>query len=177
MRRRLRLSALAIVLVATAASAHDVGVWRTEIVERAGAVIHVRHSLLASEAPGAFDHDGHLAIDVRADDTSCKAGEVTTAPDGDGLTLDEDFTCTSTATRSLEVIEYFAKEDVASITTLEGETHLEILDVSHRAISVALRRAPPPPRARSFPTKLALGAALALALVGIAIQRILRHRS
>ncbi len=181
MSRLLRLSAaFAFVVaffgaIAKGASAHDVGVWSTELTERADGTIHARVSLAAVEAPLAMDHDAHIAMEVHSDDTKCAPGPVTTTPDGDGVILEEDFACTR-ATLSIDMVEYFGTEDVVTLTTAEG-MHQELLDNSHRAMFVELHRAVPAPKRASRAPWIAGGALAAVALIAIAIQRILRRRS
>lgn len=162
---------------ARAALAHDLGVSRTDLTERADGAIHAHCTFAARDLGLAIDHDGHLAIDLRTDGAPCTPGEPTSTPDGDGLVIDEDFACTR-ATRSIDVVEYFGTEDIATITTSEG-THQELLDATHRAISVSLDR----PRggnarrvSRVAPWMIGAGVAL-LALIAIAIRSILRRRS
>lgn len=178
MSRLPRLSALAFVVaflgLAASAAAHDVGVWSTELTERADGTIHARVSLVATEAPLAMDHDAHLAMELHTDDAKCAPGAVTTTPDGDGAILDEDFAC-QRATQSIDVVEYFKTEDVITLTTEEG-LHQELLDNSHRAMHVELRRAHVAKRASRAPWFVG-GAIAAVALIAIAIQRILGRRS
>lgn len=166
--------ALAVMTLCAEVAAHDLGVSRSEFTERDGGVIHARFTFAERDLAKAMDHDAHVAVDVRVDDTSCTPSAVTSAPDGDGVILDEDFTC-ARATRSIEVVEYFGTEDVATITTDAG-SHQELLNASHRAISVALERgAPPTSRMRSrWPWIAAAACAFAL---GVAIRSILRRRS
>jgi hypothetical protein len=169
---------LAVVLAAATAAAHTLGISRSELVERADGTIHGRFVFAAREADAAFDRDGHVAVDVRTDGESCAPGPVTTAPDGDGLVIDEDFACKK-ATRSIDAIAYFvtqmsgAHEDVAMLQTPEG-THQELLTPSHRTITVTLNR---PRRAaphRGRAIAVVAGAAAALALLAVAIRSILR---
>lgn len=174
-----RPAVIALLLVALPAAAHTLGLSRTELVERPDGTVHGRFSFAAREAGGAFDQDGHVAIDVRADGRACAPGPVTTRPDGDGVVVDEDFAC-ERATRSLEAIAYFvtqmsgAHEDVASLETVEG-THEELLTPDHRALVVELSRPrrESPHRARVL--VLAGAAAAAAALLALAIRSILRR--
>lgn len=185
MRRSVALAiafALALSLAESDARAHDLGISRMNLVEQPDGKIHARFTFTAREASAAFDRDGHVAVDVRTDGESCVPGPATTTPDGDGLLVDEDFACAK-ATRSIEAIAYFvtqmgpSHEDVAIVETPEG-THEELLRASHRAIVVALSRAPrrESPR-RGKIAALAAAGAVALALVIVAIRYILQRRA
>jgi hypothetical protein len=149
-----------------------------ELVERDDGAIHGRFVFAAREAHVAFDKDGHVAVDVKTDGASCAPGPVTTARDGDGLVVDEDFACTK-ATTSIEAIAYFvtemggAHEDIARIVTKES-THEELLRAPHRSIVLELHRprAEAPHRSRW----LAAMAIAAVALIALAIRSILQKK-
>jgi hypothetical protein len=168
------LGALAI---ASSAAAHDLGVSRMELVERDDGSIHGRFTFAAREAHVAFDKDGHVAVDVKTDGASCVAGPVTTARDGDGLVVDEDFAC-ARATTSIEAIAYFvtemggAHEDVARIVTKDA-THEELLRAPHRALVLELHR---PTRARTPRSWIVAVAVAAVALIALAIRSILKGK-
>lgn len=155
--------------------AHDLGVSRSAFTEVADGTIHARCNFAARDLEHAIDHDAHIAVDVRADDVSCVPGAVTIAPDGDGAIADEDFACVR-AKRSIEVVEYFGTEDVATITTDEG-SHQELLGAAHRAISVSLHRTTSPPNRSSRTFAFAFASIVALALCAFAIRSILRRKA
>lgn len=171
--------ALGVLLGASVASAHTLGVSRADLVERPDGSIHGRFSFAAREAPSALDPDGHVAIDVRTDGRPCTPGPVTSSADGDGVVLEEDFACTK-ATRSIDAIAYFvtqmsgAHEDVARIETPEG-THQALLAPDHRTLSVSLARPRRETSRRGRTLAIALGAAAAVALLALAIRSILRR--
>jgi len=172
------LFVLVLVAAPLPAAAHTLGLSRCDLVERADGSIHGRFNFAAREAEAAFDRDGHVAVDVRTDGQSCAPGPVTTAPDGDGIVVDEDFACTA-ATRSIEVIAYFvtqmsgSHEDVASLETAEG-THQELLTPDHRALVLELAR-PRRESPRRSPALVVGLVAAAVALLAIAIRSILRR--
>lgn len=175
---RILAAAIACALVSTTASAHDLGISRMNLVERADGTVHARFTFAAREVSAALDRDGHVAVDVRSDGESCAAGAVTTTTEGDGVVLEEDFAC-SPATRSLEVVAYFvtqmsgSHEDVAILETPEG-THEELLRPSHRAIRVELSRPRRESPHRWTPAAIACAAAAAVALLAFGIRYILR---
>lgn len=158
---------------------HDVGVSRADIVERRNGLFHGRFVFAARDMEGAFDRDGHVAIEVRADGVACVPGNATRAPDGDGVIVDEDFFC-EMPTTSIDVIAYFvtglggAHDCVASIETAEG-THQELLNAEHRAMSVALAR-PRRESPRRMRALVVAAAIAAVALIAIAIRSILKRR-
>lgn len=174
--------ALAIALASAVADGHDLGVSRMNLTERDDGSVHGQFTFAARDAEAAFDRDGHVAVDVRADGESCAPGPATITPQGDGMQIDEDFTCAEKATRSLEAIAYFvtqiggSHEDVAILETPEG-THEELLRPSHRAIAVALRRPRRESPHRWVPVAVACAAIVALALLAFGIRSILRRRS
>jgi hypothetical protein len=155
--------------------AHDLGVSRSTFTEEPNGNVHARCTFATRDLERTIDHDAHIAVDVRADDVSCTPGAVTIAPDSDGSIADEDFACTR-ATRSIEAIEYFGTEDVATITTHEG-SHQELLGASHRAISVSLHRTTAPPQRSSRAFAYAFGSIVVLALCAFAIRSILRRKA
>jgi hypothetical protein len=126
------------------ALAHDLGVSRTELAEAENGSIHARFTFAAREAAAAFDRDGHVNAEVKADGVACAPGAATTAPDGDGVLVDEDFACTR-ATSSIEATLYFVTEmggtheDIARITA-DATSHEELLRAPHRTILLELHR-------------------------------------
>jgi hypothetical protein len=131
-------------LAPSLAGAHDLGVSRTELAEAENGSIHARFTFAAREAAAAFDRDGHVNAEVKTDGVACAPGPATSAPEGDGVVVDEDFACTR-ATSSIEATLYFVTEmggtheDVARITA-EQTSHEELLRAPHRTILLELRR-------------------------------------
>jgi hypothetical protein len=146
------------------------------LVERPDGSIHGRFVFAAREAQGAFDRDGHVAVDVKTDGVSCAPGPATSTPDGDGVIVEEDFAC-ARATRSIEAIAYFVTEmgaqheDVARIETAES-THEELLRAPHRTILLELHRRRAESPQRGWIAALVVAA---VALIAIAIRSILRR--
>ena len=165
-------------LASSHALAHDPNVSRTDLVESDAGVIHARFTFAASDAKNALDRDGHVSIDVKTDGASCTAGPATTAPDGDGVIVDEDFACTR-ATSSIEATLYFVTElggtheDIARIAAPES-SHEELLRAPHRTILLELHRktkAEAPQR-----PWLVLGTIAAVALIAFAIRSRMKNR-
>ena len=147
-----------------------------DLVERADGTVHGRFVFAAREAAGAFDREGRVAVDVKSDGVSCAAGPATTTPDGDGIVVEEDFSCAK-ATTSIEAIAYFVTEmgaqheDVARIETPES-THEELLRAPHRTIVLELHRKRAESPQRGWIAGIAVAA---LALIAIAIRSILKR--
>jgi len=178
MSRRLRDAiAIATLAFAARASAHTIGLSRGTFTERPDGTIHAECSFALRDLDRAFDKDGHLAVEVRTDEAACEPGVPSVKPDDDGMAVEQDFAC-ERATRSIEVIEYYGTEDVATIATDEG-LHQELLSQAHRSISVTLRRAPrgrPPSKWRTAGIAIAC-AGFGLALIALVIRSILRRKA
>ena len=156
-------------MVAASASAHDLGVSRSELVESQNGSIHARFTFAAREVAGAFDRDGHVSAVVKTDGASCAPGPATSTPDGDGVIVDEDFAC-ARATASIEATLFFVTElggtheDVARIQTRET-SHEELLRAPHRTILLELHRKKAEAPHRSWMIGVAIAAVALIALV------------
>ena len=130
----------------------------------------------AREAEGAFDHDGHVAVEVKSDGAPCKPGPATSTPDGDGIVVEESFAC-ARATTSIEAIAHFVTEmgsqheDVARIETAES-THEELLRAPHRTILLELHRKRAEAPQRGWIAALAISL---VALIALGIRSILKR--
>ncbi len=173
---RALVSLVGVMAIAGTASAHDLGVSRMNLVERPDGSIHGRFTFAAREAQGAFDRDGHVAVEVKSDGVACKPGPATSTPDGDGVVVEEDFAC-ARATTSIEAIAYFVTEmgaqheDIARVETAES-THEELLRAPHRTILLELHRKRAEAPQRGW---IAAFAIAAVALIALAIRSILKR--
>lgn len=164
--------AVGFLLMAPSAVAHEPGVSRSTLTERADGTVHGQFTFAASEARSALDKGGHVAIDVRADGDPCSPGAVTETTDVDDLVFDEDFAC-ARATSSIVATARFldrlgkAHENIASLEAFgdSGNIASEFLSGDdHRTIVKELHR-PKPKTPRSVIILGAVAAALMLVLV------------